>query len=116
VVSVNEPWRAFGRSNGFCGADFSVGVNYIETCLHSKSENSGEVKAVADGISSVLDGRSDGFSIEYPCHSAAEQFWLQTTATPLLGQPTGGVAVMHIDIKGTRNIQVQIYGLGRPLF
>jgi diguanylate cyclase (GGDEF)-like protein/PAS domain S-box-containing protein len=98
VVSVNEPWRAFGRSSGFCGSDFCIGINYIETCLQSGGDRPGEAKAVAAGIASVLEGRSDRFSLEYPCHFPTEQCWFQTTATPLTGQATGGIVVMHFDI------------------
>jgi len=106
VVSVNQRWREFALANGYSGSDFGVGSSYTGICRQSKGDKSSEAMAVADGLSSMLEGRSGGFSIAYPCDSPKEKRWFEMTATPLVGQSSGGIVVMHIDTT-ERNLSEQ---------
>lgn len=85
IIAVNEAWRAFARENG--GEDeakVSVGANYFVVCEEAIDRDSdGLARAALDGIRSVMDGRQASFSLEYPCHSPAEQRWFSMQVLPL---------------------------------
>lgn len=88
VLSVNDTWRRF--------AGVGAGINYLEVCDNA---------VIADGIRSVLDGRANTFSIEYPCPSPEEQRWFLLTVTPLAGDHPNGAIVMHLDVTAERRTE-----------
>lgn len=97
IIAVNEPWRRFAIENGgeagTAAPNTGVGTNYLSVCGEGE-RSGGEANA---GIRAVLEGRSPGFSFEYPCHSPREQRWFQMTVTPLEGGHKG-VVVVHSNI------------------
>jgi PAS domain S-box-containing protein len=98
IVTVNEAWRRFARVNVLQGANSAVGQNYIDVCEAANGKYSEEAKQVADGIRSVLGGKVENFSIEYPCHSPSEQRWFRLVVTPVHDDRSGGCVVMHVNI------------------
>jgi len=72
ITSVNEAWRRFGSANVLHGAEYGLGVNYLEIFDSARGDDAFEARQVAAGIRSVLEGRAKSFSIEYPCHSPTE--------------------------------------------
>ncbi len=46
----------------------------------------------------MLDGKDSAYTLEYPCHSPAEQRWFLMTVTPLDGHTSKGAVVMHLNI------------------
>jgi PAS domain S-box-containing protein len=102
IVSVNEAWRHFDNDNALQGSGYEIGENYLEICDRTHGEDSADAHQVAAGIRSVLDGSARNFSIEYPCHTPAEQQWFQLTATPLAAEHPHGAVVMHLDITQQR--------------
>jgi diguanylate cyclase (GGDEF)-like protein/PAS domain S-box-containing protein len=103
IISVNEAWRRFAGANAIQGPGVGIGLNYLEICDSAQGDNAFEAHPVANGIRSVLDGRTKSFSIEYPCHSPAEQRWFQMTVTPLADDQAHGVVVMHLNITERRH-------------
>ena len=99
IVAVNEAWRRFGRANGGNAAVVdAVGVNYLAVCGASVGTPLGdEADATLAGIRSVLDGRTESFHLEYPCHSPTEQRWFRVSVAPMQGASRGAV-VSHTDI------------------
>jgi diguanylate cyclase (GGDEF)-like protein/PAS domain S-box-containing protein len=98
IISVNEAWRHFASANAIRGSGDEVGVSYLETCDRARGEGSAEARLVAAGIRSVLSGEKRTFSLEYSCHSPAEQRWFQLVVTPLHeGRPAGAV-IMHVNV------------------
>jgi PAS domain S-box-containing protein len=99
IISVNDSWQRFGRSNVLNDAASGVGQNYLETCEQARGDWSSEAKMAAVGIRRVLRGELKEFAIEYPCHSPAERRWFRLIATPLSAMPTqAGVVVMHVNV------------------
>ncbi len=98
IIRVNNAWRRFARENGAGEGDAAprtdVGTNYLQVCQPSAG---GEARAIYEGINSVLDGASDGFTLEYPCHSPTEERWFTLYVNPLAGG-RGGAVVSHFDI------------------
>jgi diguanylate cyclase (GGDEF)-like protein/PAS domain S-box-containing protein len=105
IVSVNEAWRSFGRANEVLSPGYGVGLNYLDICDRASGDDAVEARAVAAGIRSVLAGSSSNFSIEYPCHSPAEQRWFLLSATPLGAGRSSGAVIMHVNISDRRRIE-----------
>jgi PAS domain S-box-containing protein len=105
IVSVNEPWRRFARENGFPGDVYGVGENYLAVCDPAPSGDSSETHQACAGVRSVLSLEAKTFSIEYPCHSPAEERWFLMTAAPLVPDAKKGAVVMHFDISERRRAE-----------
>ena len=98
IVMINTAWRRFAKANG--DPDLSrtgVGSNYLDSCRAGNNEDDQIATAAADGLRAVLEGSSQIFSIEYPCHSPREKRWFVMNAAPVLGQEFGAV-VSHINV------------------
>jgi diguanylate cyclase (GGDEF)-like protein/PAS domain S-box-containing protein len=108
IVSVNEAWRQFARTNKFHFSDFGMGANYLEICESAQGDAAPEGHQVAEGIRSVLDGTSKQFSLEYSCHSPTEERWFLMTATPLPGYRPNGAVVMHVDVTAERQTEASL--------
>ena len=98
IISVNEAWRRFASANALQGPGYGIGVNYLDICDDARGDDAAEAHQAAAGIRSVLDGAAKSFSIEYPCHSPAEQRWFLLTVTPLADDRLHGAVVMHMNI------------------
>ena len=98
IVSVNEAWQRFAGAHVLQGPGYGIGRNYLEICESARGDEAADAHRAAEGIRSVRDGSANSFSIEYSCHSPAEERWFLTTVTPLAeGHPHGAV-IMHLDV------------------
>jgi diguanylate cyclase (GGDEF)-like protein len=97
IIAVNRAWRKFGEENagGSCGSD--VGAHYLRICQGSHGPGSDEADDFALGVRTVLDGHSELFELEYPCHSPTESRWFLGRVTPL-GIEQGGAVISHLNI------------------
>ncbi|RFC40238.1 MAG: PAS domain S-box-containing protein/diguanylate cyclase (GGDEF) domain-containing protein, partial [Candidatus Nitrotoga sp. CP45] len=109
IISVNEAWRRFARTNAFQVQGYGVGVNYLEICDSARGDYASEAPKAAAGIRSVLAGKVKNFSLEYPCHSPTEQRWFLLTVTPLADDPPNGVVVMHLNITERKKIAQELH-------
>ncbi|MDQ3288320.1 MAG: EAL domain-containing protein [Pseudomonadota bacterium] len=108
IISVNNAWREFASPHALQGSDCGLGLNYLDICDSAQGEHSAEARQVGDGIRSVLTGGKQKFSIEYPCHSPAQQHWFQLMVTPLTSGGVGGAVVMHMDITERRRAEAAL--------
>jgi diguanylate cyclase (GGDEF)-like protein/PAS domain S-box-containing protein len=108
ITSVNEAWRKFAVANKLQSPGYAVGVNYLEICDGARGNDADEALQVAAGIRAVLDGKAKRFSLEYPCHSPAEQRWFLLTVTPLADDRRNGAAVMHVNITGPKQTEAAL--------
>jgi len=76
---------------------------YLEVCkdIHQPPDDATAVTAQR-GVREVLEGRRPHFSMEYPCHSPAEQRWFVMHVSPVAGEQPGAV-VSHVNITEWRN-------------
>jgi two-component system CheB/CheR fusion protein len=97
IVMVNEAWRRFARLNGDPeGRATGPGCNYLRVCA-AASPVDGDARAAFDGITEVLDGRRDSFTLKYLCEVPAGPMWFLMYVAPVR-QAAGGVVVSHVDI------------------
>lgn len=89
ILAVNQAWKNFADANGSKLAQYGLGCNYVgmlSQLADTPSENDRDdcviASAVVTGIKCILDGHSDRFQIEYPCHAPWEQRWFLLTVTP----------------------------------
>ncbi len=101
ILSVNEAWQQFGHANAAQNPGYDIGVNYLAICDKARGDDATEAGQAAAGIRAVLNGKANTFTLEYPCHSPAEQRWFQMSVTPLAGT-LKGVVVMHLNITANK--------------
>ncbi|HEX6124363.1 MAG TPA: PAS domain S-box protein [Pyrinomonadaceae bacterium] len=109
ITAVNKAWRQFAVDNG---ADWTmkgvgVGTNYLEVCETAKGEFAEDAAPISKGIRMVLDGETDFFSVEYPCHSPTTERWFLLTVSPLT-RTGGGAVVSHQNITERRLAEEKI--------
>jgi signal transduction histidine kinase len=103
IVSVNQDWRRFAQQNS--GDERCLpGADYLAVCRSAYGEDSPDGRAALAGITGVLNGEREYFSMEYPCFAPAEaagsvgaESWFVLRVFPLTG-PWSGAVVAHEDI------------------
>ncbi len=108
ILSVNKAWHGFAITNVFHAPGHGIGLNYLEVCDRARGDFSAEAHQVAAGVRSVLGGTEKSFSIEYPCHSPAEQRWFLLIVTPLVEGRRSGAVVMHVNITERKQAQTNL--------
>jgi len=99
ILSVSRSWHDFAAASGV-DAPAPVGGSYFDFC---NATSWGEVgKAVVDGLSLVLAGRQQQFSIDHPCEQGAFRRWYRLIAAPLAVGRAGGAVVMHLDVTANK--------------
>ncbi len=97
IVAVNNTWRMFALDNGGDPTTTGVGVNYLELCDRSARAGCQDAAIVADGIQSVLSGRTVHSEFEYPCPSPAAGRWFLLRINPV-ESPAQGAVVSRVNI------------------
>lgn len=102
IVTVNAAWRRFAEENGGSNSTCGIGCNYLDACRAAKGAEAIDAARVIAGIESVLSGKRDRFTIEYPCASPTTPRWFLLMASPIpsadgAARPRGAI-VMHVDV------------------
>jgi diguanylate cyclase (GGDEF)-like protein len=85
-----------------------LGSNYMQACDSSAALGDTLAGAAVSGLSDVLNGRTDSFYHEYPCHSPTEQRWFMMRVVPLRGHAERLFVVSHINITRRKLVEVQV--------
>jgi PAS domain S-box-containing protein len=99
ILAVNAAWRRFAEANGFAGARFGVGANYVTVC--EEAGHGGvcdDSRVAAAGIRAVAAGTVERFVMDYPCHAPGEQRWFQLTVTRFAEPSPARLVVAHENI------------------
>jgi len=98
IISVNEPWRNFGRENGINSLMGCIeNVNYLEVIRTAIQSGDSSLIEILKGIEDVMSRKVQSFETEYPCHSPLEKRWFSMFVTPLSTRQ-GGAVITHEDI------------------
>jgi signal transduction histidine kinase len=107
IIAANERWRRFDEGNRFIGPGHRIGANYLESCEQAYRESNSDGIAVAEGIRSIIEGRSADFRTVYCCDSSEGKRWFQLRATRFYDQGTRLVMV-HEDITEIKHAEAEL--------
>ncbi|ACU89525.1 sigma54 specific transcriptional regulator with PAS/PAC sensor, Fis family [Desulfomicrobium baculatum DSM 4028] len=109
IIAVNHAWEEFARHNDADGSpSVTVGANYCEVCRRATAGKDSLAEVALRGIEAVLNGTSEQFMMEYPCHSPQEERWFFMTVAPLgLGGENGAV-ITHLNISERVRFEVEL--------
>lgn len=100
IKRVNRMWREFATRNGLQDLTMVLeGATYIGVCSRAAEEGDESAARALRGVSAILGGQSDHFSLEYPCHSQDTKRWFLMVATPA---PAGHAVILHLDVTERR--------------
>jgi signal transduction histidine kinase len=114
IVGVNKAWEDFARANGGMSSMVGVGCSYLDVCRGGAAAGESTAQRAFDGVRSVLDGFSEFFEMDYPCHSPEESRWFLMRVMPLKA-PEGGAVISHDDISRLRRAEQEAESLLRGL-
>lgn len=94
IVSVNEGWKRFGRSNGLRTPRFGLGANYLEYC---KAGDRATAQSF-EQIRALLVGNVDLVSFPYRCDSPRQKRTFVLIGAPLAQAPKPAFVLLHLNI------------------
>jgi len=98
IMETNRAWRRYASTNQMKGEHDSIGVNYLEICEAVAGKEAAGARKVAEGIRSVINGDTDEFLFDYPCHSPDEKHWHYMRVIRIQHRDPVHVVVSHEDI------------------
>ncbi len=107
LVAANRSWTGYSAKNGGGAAERpEPGTNYLRMLKRHSAENDRSGR-VWKNIVSVLGGKKDRFTMEYPSHRGRDRKWFLLSVTPMkTGAHVTGAVVSHTDI--TRRKQAEL--------
>ena len=107
ILKVNRAWRNFALANAGDTANLCEGVNYLVTADTASGKDSEDAISFAAGIRSVLHGRENTFSIEYPCHAPHEKRWFLGRVSRFLSRGKVYLVVAHENITLSKQAELR---------
>jgi DNA-binding CsgD family transcriptional regulator len=98
ILDTNQAWRDFAVKNGMPGDYDAIGTNYLEICDGAGGDDGQHARAVAAGIRDVIDGRTETFLYDYPCHDDHAPHWFYLRVLKMQGEGPLRVVVSHEEI------------------
>jgi len=113
IIATNEAWNCFSAANQ--GNSDYLGWNYLALCNATQGPEMSQALAASAGISAVLEGREEAFSMEYPCHCQQEQRWFELKANRIQGDSEGRIVVFHQNVTAQKRAQEALRRLNEHL-
>ena len=109
IIAVNQAWRDFYDANyhDARAKNYELGTNYLTVAESAIGADADEASAMAQGLTAVLKGERDSFSIEYPCDSPAEKRFYFARVKRFLGD-SGRVLIAHGDITERKKAELEL--------
>ncbi|MDD5578034.1 MAG: PAS domain S-box protein [Methylobacter sp.] len=106
ILAINKPWLDFEYAYKLDASTqtLEVGQNYLALLEAGLAGNRGG-EAFAEGIRSVLNGTTSGFSLEYPYRTQSMQQWYAGKVIPFPGQELGSVILIHENISDHKRLE-----------
>jgi signal transduction histidine kinase len=106
ILATNGCWSRFATANSVGIPPEMVGENYLSVC--EAAEDDEDAQAAAAGIRAVIDGDTEEFSFEYPCHGPEHRRWFMMRAIPVTHEGEAFVLAMHTDITDRREAELAV--------
>lgn len=105
IVRVNDAWSQAARANG-ARPDYDFLMrNYLEVTRVGAEVGADHAAAALEGITSVLAGAREGFTLEYRCEGETGELWYEMTVERLR-RPEGGAVVVHRDVTARKRAEL----------
>lgn len=107
IVKVNDEWIQFGETNGQKPSYQHLKQNYIEIAKNSLGKEAIDGIKMSEGITEILNGEKDHFSLEYSCDSPTEKRWFKGEVRPIKSSILPGAVVMHMNISDRKLTELE---------
>jgi len=104
ILAVNDAWDRFAQENSDEPETLGVGANYLNVCREAGERFGGDGRRALEGIEEILSGKTDEFTMEYPCHTLHQRHWCLMRVTPLRGA-RGGAVIAHFLITARKEAE-----------
>ena len=108
IIAVNYSWRNFAEDNPPVFVNVNEGANYLSVCDMAQGEDSEIAAMFAAGIRSVISGKREMFSLDYPCHSPDKKRWFTGMVARFSGPGSIYVVVAHEDITERKLTEIKL--------
>ena len=106
ITYANSAWERFAEDGPPSHA--RRGADYLNVCKEAQSragEDAAYLQQVYRGLSNVLEGVSEHFTLEYACRTDSGERWFVTHIKPLA---VGGALVSHLDVTSRRRFEQEM--------
>lgn len=93
IVAVNERWKKFAESTGMNLPNCGIGANYLHHCAFADATS----PRLVAGLTHLIAGDIDFFSLVYPCHTETEKRWFLLLGFPYV-HGTSRAILLHVEI------------------
>jgi DNA-binding CsgD family transcriptional regulator len=105
ILETNRAWNTYSVKNGM-PEDFDYrGVNYLEVCNAATGADASDARNIAKGICKVIQGHTDEFLFDYPCHSRDSRHWYYMRAIRMSDAKPVRVIISHEDITALKLVE-----------
>jgi DNA-binding CsgD family transcriptional regulator len=105
ILETNRAWNTYSVKNGM-PEDFDYrGINYLGVCDAATGEDASDAHNIAEGIRKVIQGHTQEFLFDYPCHSKDSRHWYYMRAIRMSGAKPVRVIISHEDITALKLVE-----------
>ena len=105
ILETNCAWDNYSIKNGM-PKDFDFrGINYLEVCDAATGEDASDAHNIAKGIRKVIQGHTQEFLFDYPCHSKDSRHWYYMRAIRMADAKPVRVIISHEDITALKLVE-----------
>ncbi|MDO9112007.1 MAG: LuxR C-terminal-related transcriptional regulator, partial [Desulfatirhabdiaceae bacterium] len=98
ILETNRAWREFGMENDFPGDVGAQGLNYLAVCDQASGKGAAIANRAAQGIRSVMTGKTGEFTMEYLCDTPTQNMWFYMRVTRSDGVEPHFVVICHENV------------------
>ena len=105
ILDTNRAWNDYSFKNGM-PEDFDYrGINYLEVCNAATGADALDAHNIAKGIWEVIQGHTQEFLFDYPCHSQDSKHWYYMRAIRMSDTKPVRAIISHEDITALKLVE-----------
>ncbi len=115
ILAVNRAWRDFAVANSPAPDGLGEGANYFAACASATGEGAEYGASFAAGLRAVIEGESEEFTLEYPCHSPPQKRWFIARVKRFEFEGEARAVVTHANVTARKEAEEERERLLRSL-
>jgi len=105
ILDTNRAWNDYSFKNRM-PEDFDYrGINYLEVCNAATGADALDAHNIAKGIWEVIQGHTQEFLFDYPCHSQDSKHWYYMRAIRMSDTKPVRAIISHEDITALKLVE-----------